>query len=163
MLRDLAKLKETYPDDEMVQKWAGGLRQLYDEGRSLLKGEVEPGAILRDEKYIKLVENSHALGVAYAQVKDHPCQALAKRLLRHEEELFQFVLVPGLSADNNLAERGVRPLVVVRKISGGSRSERGSKTRMSLSSLFQSWVAKGLEPLTECRKLLGYQTSLPQI
>lgn len=67
------------------------------------------------------------------------------------------------TADNNLAERGVRPLLVVRKISGGSRSERGSKTRMSLSSLFQTWVAKGLEPLAECRKLLGYQTPLPQI
>jgi hypothetical protein len=54
-------------------------------------------------------------------------------------------------------------MVVMRKISGGSRSERGSKTRMNLSSLFQTWVAKGLEPLSECRKLLGYQTSLPQL
>jgi hypothetical protein len=90
-------------------------------------------------------------------------QALAKRLLRHEEELFQFVVMPGLSAYNNLAERGVRPMVAMRKISGGSRSERCSKTRMGLSSLFQTWVAKGLEPLSECRKLLGYQTSLPQL
>lgn len=163
LLRDLHKLKEMYPEDQAVQKWAGALRKLYDEGHKLLKGEVEPGAILRGEKYIELVEGSHGLGLEYAQVKDHPCQTLAKRLLRHEEELFQYVLVPGLSADNNLAERGVRPLVVVRKISGGSRSERGSQTRMSLSSLFQSWVAKGLEPLTECRKLLGYQTPLPQI
>ncbi len=150
-------------EGQAVQKWAGALRKLYDEGHKLLKGEVEPGAILLGEKYIELVEGSHALGLEYAQLKDHPCQALAKRLLRHEEELFQYVLVPGLSSDNNLAERGVRPLVVVRKISGGSRSERGSRTRMSLSSLFQSWVAKGLEPLAECRKLMGYQTPLPQL
>ncbi len=135
----------------------------YDEGQCLLKAEVEPGAILRGEKYLELVEGSHALGLEYAQVKDHPCQTLAKRLLRHEDEIFQFGLVVGLSADHNLAERGVRPLVVVGKISGGSRSEWGSKTRMSLSSLFQTWVAKGLEPLAECRKLLGYQTLLPQI
>lgn len=163
LLRDLAKLKEKYPEDKAVQKWATAVRQLYDEGHQLLKAETEPGVILRGEKYIELVEGSHALGLEYAQVKEHPCQALAKRLLRHEDELFQYVLVPGLSADNNLAERGVRPLVVVRKISGGSRSERGSKTRMSLSSLFQTWVAKGLEPLAECRKLLGYQTPLPQV
>lgn len=162
LLRDLAKLKETYCDDEVVQKWAGDLRQLYDKAQGLIKADIEPGAILRGEKYIELVEGSHALGLQYAQLKEHPCQALAKRLLRHEDELFQFVLVPGLSADNNLAERGVRPLVVVRKISGGSRSERGSKTRMDLSSLFQTWVARGLEPLTQCRKLLAYQTSLPQ-
>ncbi len=135
LLRDLhkLKLKEMYPADETVHQWAASLRQLYDEGQSLLKAASEPGAILRGEKYIELVQRSHTLGREYAQRKDHPCQALAKRLLRHEEELFQFVLVPGLSADNNLAERGVRPLVVVRKISGGSRTERGSKTRMSLS------------------------------
>jgi transposase len=163
LLRDLHKLKEMYGEDKAVVEWARAVRQLYDEGQSLVKGEVEPGPIARGEKYIKLVESSHAYGLEYAQVKDHPCQALAKRLLRHEEELFQFVLVPGLSADNNLAERGVRPMVVVRKISGGSRSERGSKTRMNLSSLFQTWVAKGLEPLSECRKLLGYQTLLPQL
>lgn len=164
LLRDLHKLKEMYPDDEAVQKWAASLRHLYDKGQSLLKAESEPGVILRGEKYIELVEGCHAYGLEYAQVKDHPCQALAKRLLRHEDELFQFVLVPGLSADNNLAERGVRPLVVVRKISGGSRSDKGTKTRMSLSSLFQTWQARELEPLTELRKLLGYrQTLLPQV
>jgi transposase len=163
LLRDLHKLKQIYAEDKVVCKWASEVRQLYDEGQRLLKGEVEPGPIARGEKYIELVEHSHAYGLEYAQVKDHPCQVLAKRLLRHEEELFQFVVVPGLSADNNLAERGVRPMVVMRKISGGSRSERGSKTRMSLSSLFQTWIAKGLEPLSECRKLLGYQTLLPQL
>jgi hypothetical protein len=163
LLRDLHALKENHHSDEAVQKWVKAVRQLYDGGQALAKAEVEPGAILRGEKYIELTESTHALGLEYAQSKLHPCQALAKRLLRHEEELFQFVLVAGLSADNNLAERGVRPLVVVRKISGGSRSERGSKTRMSLSSLFQTWAAKGLEPLAECRKLLGYQIPLPQI
>ncbi len=57
----------------------------------------------------------------YAQAKGHPCQALAKRILRHEAELFQFVLAAGLRADNNLAERSIRPVVMVRKISGHAR------------------------------------------
>ena len=88
-------------------------------------------------------------------MKHHPCQALAKRLLRHEDELFQFVLIAGLSADNNLAERSIRPLVVIRKISGGSRSPDGTKTRMALASLFETWQARGLNPLDECLKLLS--------
>jgi transposase len=49
--------------------------------------------------------------------------------------LFQFVLVPGLAADNNLAERSIRPLVIMRKISGGSRSPEGSQTRLTLAKL----------------------------
>jgi len=102
------------------------------------------------------------LGLEYAQAKGHPCQALAKRLLRHQDELFQFVLVEGLSADNNLAERSIRPLVVVRKISGGSQSAEGSKTRMALASLFETWQTRGLNPFAECLKLLS-QTPLPQV
>jgi len=77
-----------------------------------------------------------------------------------EPELFQFVLVEGLSADNNLAERSIRPLVVVRKISGGSRSEEGTKTRMALVSLFETRRVQGLNLVAECLRLLS-QSSLP--
>ena len=66
----------------------------------------------------------------------------AKRLLRHEDELFQFVLSAGRSTDNNLVERSIRPLVVIRKISGGSRSAEGTKTRTVLASLFEIWQAR---------------------
>lgn len=92
---------------------------------------------------------------------------MAKRLLRHEDELFQFVLIAGLSADNNLAERSIRPLVVIRKISGGSRSAEGTKTRMALASLFETWQARGLNPFEACLKLLSHpatpEIALPQI
>jgi hypothetical protein len=91
----------------------------------------------------------------FARAKKHACQALSKRLLRHEDELFQFVLVAGLSADNNLAERSIRPLVVIRKISGGLRSPEGTKTRMALASLFETWQARGLNPFDECLRLLS--------
>jgi hypothetical protein len=101
----------------------------------------------REALYVQLTAQAHALGLAYARVKKHPCQALAKRRLRHEDELFQFVLIDGLSADNNLAERSIRPLVVIRKMSGGSRSAEGTKTKMALASLFETWQARGLNPL----------------
>ena len=95
------------------------------------------------------------MGLAYARMKKHPCQALAKRLLRHQDELFLFVLLEGLSADNNLAERSLRPLVVARKISGGTRSSEGSKTRMALASLFETWRARALNPFMQCFSLLA--------
>ena len=39
---------------------------------------------------------------------------------------------------NNLAERGVRPMVITRKISGGSRSRQGAKTHAVNMSIFQT-------------------------
>ena len=53
-------------------------------------------------------------------------------LLYSYEELFQFVLLPGVPADNNLAERSIRPLVIMRKISGGTRSGKVPQTRSPL-------------------------------
>ena len=80
-------------------------------------------------------------------------------LLRHQDELFGFLLVPGLSADNNLVERSLRPLVIARKISGGSRSAEGSKTRMALFSLMQTWAANALDPFQQCLAALRRPTA----
>jgi transposase len=110
---------------------------------------------------VRLTGQTHALGLLYARSKQHPCQALAKRLLRHEDELFQFVLVEGLSAVNNLAERAIRPLVVIRKVSGGSRSAEGTQTRLALASLFHTWQAQGQNPLETCLMLLSQSTASP--
>ena len=57
-------------------------------------------------------------------------------------------------SDNNPGERSLRPLVISRKISGGTRSEQGTETKMALVSLFGTWRAQGLNPLLACRELL---------
>ena len=69
--------------------------------------------------------------------------------------MFQFVLIDGLSADNTLAERSIRALVVIGKISGGSRSPEGTKTGMALASLLETWQARGLNRFDECLKRLS--------
>ena len=42
----------------------------------------------------------------------------------HIKELFVFVAEPEVPPDNNAAERSLRHLVVSRKVSGGTRSDR---------------------------------------
>lgn len=144
LLRDMRDLKEEYPEDDTVQTWVQRLRALYDRAQAFVKSG-SPNQNKRESLYVALVSEVEKLGLQYAREK-HPCRALAKRVLRHQDELFQFVLVAGLVADNNLAERSLRPLVVVRKISGGTRSPQGSQTRMILASVFATWHARGLNP-----------------
>ena len=79
---------------------------------------------------------------------------MCRRVERHIKELFVFVAQPEVPPDNNAAERSLRPLVISRKISGGTRSERGTDTKMTLASLFGTWRAQGLNPLLACRELL---------
>lgn len=152
LARDLHDLKEEHTQEPEVLAWAEAVQALYAEGQACDRGR--PCQAEREKRYVSLVERAVELGLRYAQ-SAHPCRTLAKRLLRHQDELFQFVLVADLRADNNLAERSLRPLVVIRKISGGSRSPAGSQTRMDLATLFGTWKARGLDPLPQCHKLLG--------
>jgi hypothetical protein len=169
LLRDLHALKQAHEQVAEVQAWAQSVRALYERALAWLDEHPQPSQAQREREYVELTSGSHRLGLEYARACKHPCAALSKRLLRHEDELFQFVLIEGLSASNNLAERSIRPLVVCRKISGGSRSEQGTKTRMGLASLFETWQARKLDPFDECLKRLkqaaasATETPLPQI
>jgi transposase len=159
LLRDLHDLSQTQPSNPAVAQWATEVRQLYDDAQAWLAAHPTPTPAERYAEYAELFARACRLGEQYALTYDHPCCALAKRLLRHQDELFQFVLVPGLPADNNLAERSIRPLVIMRKISGGTRSEEGTKTRLTLASLFHTWAARNLNPFSAC--LAALQESIP--
>ena len=70
------------------------------------------------------------------------------------KELFVFVAEPQASPDNNAAERNLLHLMISRKVSRGTRSERGIDVRIALASVFGAWRAQGLNLLTACRQLL---------
>jgi hypothetical protein len=61
---------------------------------------------------------------------------------------------PAVPSDNNPAERSLRHLESSRKISGSTRSDRGTSSKMTLAFLFGTWRARGLNPFLECRQLL---------
>jgi transposase len=160
LLRDVHELKEGHKEDQEVQEWARQLRKVYDTAQEGLRGNGSspPSQEERAAIYEQSVEATEELAKRYANAKEHathPCHTLSKGLLLYLEELYQFVRQAGLSADNNLAERSVRPIVVMRKVWGGTQSPRGSRTGMRLNSLMGSWRAKGLNPFQECLLLLS--------
>jgi len=57
---------------------------------------------------------------------------------KHREDLFRFVNNPEIKPTNNPAERGLRHAVIMRKISGGSRSLNGADTTAKLLSVIQT-------------------------
>jgi hypothetical protein len=61
---------------------------------------------------------------------------LAKHLRHERPYLFTFLYCPGLvDATNNLAERVMRMLMVIRKNWGGNRTENGARTQAILTSV----------------------------
>jgi transposase len=70
-------------------------------------------------------------------------QTLQARLLRHHGEWLVFVDDPRVPPTNNLAERKLRPLVVLRKITFGHRSEAGAKRMAKIMTVKETAKAHG--------------------
>ena len=121
-MRDIHDQRTLYPDAAPLARWADAVHGIYDRAKAFT----------------------------------HPQAKLCRRIERHIKslprtgygELFVFVAEPAVPSDNNAAERSLRHLVISRKISGGTRSERGTDSKMTLASLFGTWRVQGLNPLT---------------
>ena len=87
-----------------------------------------------------------ALAEPYCKMATAPERVLAERMERFIGELFVFVQCPEVPSENNAAERAIRPAVVARKISGGTRSPKGSTTASILRSVFETWGLQGCNP-----------------
>ena len=72
---------------------------------------------------------------------------VAKRLRKHWDHLFTFLDKPEVPFDNNLAERMIRPAVIIRKNSLSNRSEQGAATQAILMSVYRTLKLRGHEPI----------------
>jgi hypothetical protein len=156
LLKDARELAELNADRPEVGLWVESLQALYQEAKAccLALGESPADCRVRRKERRRLEKLAAQLPRPYAKNPDASQRVLAHRILKHLHELFVFVTDSAVPATNNLAERSLRPAVIARKISGGTRSPKGSATRMGLMSLLGTWAAQGKGQLQGCRELL---------
>ncbi|HEX5505442.1 MAG TPA: IS66 family transposase [Thermomicrobiales bacterium] len=153
LLRDVHDLRLAHPADAAVQAWADAVHAVYLAATRVAAEATDFPA--RVAARAALERRLTALCAPYWQPGAAAPQAtLCRRVDRFLDELFMFILDPAIPADNTLAERRLRPLVIARKSSGGTRAEDGATTRMALASLCATWQAQGRDPFTACRDLL---------
>jgi len=75
------------------------------------------------------------------------------RITNQNTNLLTAILFENVPLTNNRAEQGIRPMVVTRKISGGSRSKKGAKTHAVHMSILQSSLTQKI-PLIQTYKNL---------
>ena len=157
-LRDVHKLKEQFPT-EGVLAWCKKVRDIYDRAKAF----SSPYRKKRVAQRFRFQRELSALATPYAGT-NLPQSTLCKRILAFEGELFTFVEYPDVPSENNFAERIIRPRVIARKVSGGTKSEAGSKTMVVLASLFATWKLQGQEALEACRAMMrqALKSSMPQ-
>ena len=150
LLRDIHELKELYPQDVGLQRWAGEVHEVYKQAKDFSHPD-ERGRLQAQRDF-----ESRLLGLCQPFLEDQTAaqRRLCNRISRFLQELFVFVAYPEVPADNNGAERSLRHLVTSRKISGGTRSPQGTTAKMTLATLFGTWRVQGLNPFLSCSQLL---------
>ena len=118
--------------------------------------KLESGEGTYLHKRVKLIYRSARSGKVSAQTllkridrlcaisfTEKKCANMVKRLQKNRDSLFTFLEVPGVSDNNNAAERGLRPSVVMRKITGGNRSPKGARNHEVIMSVMGTWEKRG--------------------
>ena len=102
------------------------------------------------EQLVKEVES--VLNRNFVSMK---CKKFARKILKERDKLFVFVTNPEVDGTNNRAERAVRPNVVLRKVSGGTKSPKGTKNLEVLSSAIQTCRMNGTDLVEIGRDLIS--------
>jgi len=111
---------------------------------------------MSDERYTSAVcrLESRLDGLVDADYTESNEKRIAKRMGKHRKELTAFLWEKELDGTNNAAERALRPAVVARKISGGSRSEKGAAAFAKLASLLRTAGQQGKNLLGTIKGML---------
>ena len=76
-------------------------------------------------------------------------------------QCWQWLLGPQVPAENNRSEREVRPLATARKVSHGSQSERGARTRETFMTVLHTLKACGADPAERLERALDAYAADP--
>lgn len=150
--RNVGDLLEAEPDNGEYRKCIPHFLGLLKEAmtlRSRFKGEEynEESKRIRDD----------ILAWIEQPVKDGKLKGYFDYMSEKRHRFFQWVEHPEVEAENNLAERRLRPLVVARKVCFGSQSEKGLKTRETLMSIIDTLKLRCDDPV---KKLSGVLDAL---
>jgi transposase len=74
-------------------------------------------------------------------------ERFAKHLWNHRDQLFTFLTVPGLDATNWRGEHAIRWGVILRKVWGGNRTQRGAQAQSVLMSIWRTCWQRGVSAL----------------
>src|ERR1035437_9443696 len=90
---------------------------------------------------------------------DPHADRLSKRLKKYEKKLTTFLHHKEVDGTNNAAERAIRPAVVMRKITGGSRSAAGARAWAILASVMRTAETQGRDVLETIKTLMKAEWS----
>lgn len=134
LLREVQDLEKEFPDVDEVSRFVASFAPRLAQAMQLRTQSLAPARFA--ERALELKIDIKTLVHSPAQ---HPgIQKIQNIFRKRASRLYHWAKNPAIPAENNRAERELRPLVIARKISFGSQSEQGARTREILMSVLHT-------------------------
>jgi hypothetical protein len=163
LLRTVKDLEKEFPENAEIKSFVEALASQLSNAISLRKLDITKRQFKHQAAGIK----KEIIRIVNSQAR-HPAVQKIQDIFRDRAgRLYHWAEDRNVPADNNLAERELRPLVIARKISFGSQSDAGAKTREILMTVLHtlrkrttdiaSVFKSALDKLSEQSDITGYK------
>ena len=164
LLRTVKDLEKNFPENAEIKSFVEALAPQLANAISLRTLDITDRQFKRQAAKIK----NEIVNIVNRQAKHPAIQKIQDIFRENVDRLYHWADDRNVPADNNLAERELRPLVIARKVSFGSQSDAGAKTREILMTVLHTLRKKtsdvtaafksSLDKLAEQPNLEAYKT-----
>jgi transposase len=134
LLRDVKDLEKDFPENAEIKSFVETLAPQLANAISLRTLEITDRQFKRQAAKIKAA----IIKITNSQARHPAIQKIQDIFREKADRLYHWADDRNIPADNNLAERELRPLVIARKISFGSQSDAGARTREILMTVLHT-------------------------
>jgi hypothetical protein len=139
LLRDVQDMEKDFPDNPEIKSFVEVLAPQLANAIGLRSLDISRRQFKQHAAKIK----NEIISIVTRQAK-HPAIWKIQGIFREKaDRLYHWADDRNVPADNNLAERELRPLVIARKLSFGSQSEAGARTRETLMTVLHTLRKRG--------------------
>ena len=134
LLRDVQDLEKEFPDNEEIKTFVPAAAPLLTEAMNLRSLPIS------DDEFYRRAANTkeEIIKIMNSQANHFGIQHIQNIFRENSHRLYHWANNRDVPADNNFAERELRPLVLARKVSFGSHSDAGAKTRETLMTVLKT-------------------------
>ena len=134
LLRTVKDLEKDFPENAEIQSFIEALAPQLANAISLRTLDITNSQFKRQAAKIR----NEIIHITHSQARHPAIQKIQDIFREKADRLYHWADDRSVPADNNLAERELRPLVIARKISFGSQSNAGARTREVLMTVLHT-------------------------
>ena len=157
--RDTEGIEKEFPDEPEVTAFVASLVPALSEAMTL-----RTLGLPRKEFLSRAARAKRRIIALVHRQANHPAiQKIQNIFRKHKDRLYHWARDPSIPAENNLAERDLRPLVIARKVSFGSQSQAGARARETLMSILHTLKKRRVSPACAIQSALDRLAENPAL